>query len=56
LGNYQQRNFHVEFDLKNERFGFKQQNCVSWIGSFVLWYNIVWKREIISIDSSLLDV
>ncbi|KAI5585930.1 hypothetical protein POPTR_006G204700v4 [Populus trichocarpa] len=29
LGNYQQRNFHVEFDLKNERFGFKQQNCVS---------------------------
>ncbi|KAJ6743198.1 hypothetical protein OIU85_017190 [Salix viminalis] len=29
LGNYQQRNFHVEFDLENERFGFKQQNCVS---------------------------
>ncbi|CAK7341989.1 unnamed protein product [Dovyalis caffra] len=28
LGNYHQRNFYVEFDLENERFGFKQQSCV----------------------------
>lgn len=27
LGNYQQMNFHVEYDLKNNRFGFKRQNC-----------------------------
>jgi len=27
LGNYQQRNFYVEFDLENEKFGFKQQSC-----------------------------
>lgn len=27
LGNYQQRNFYVEFDLENEKFGFKQQIC-----------------------------
>jgi hypothetical protein len=33
LGNYQQRNFYVEFDLENEKFGFKQQSC-AWIGSF----------------------
>ncbi|KAB5519659.1 hypothetical protein DKX38_023978 [Salix brachista] len=28
LGNYQQRNFYVEFDLENEKFGFKPQSCV----------------------------
>ncbi|KAJ6303879.1 hypothetical protein OIU77_017706 [Salix suchowensis] len=28
LGNYQQKNFYVEFDLENEKFGFKPQSCV----------------------------
>lgn len=27
LGNYQQQNFYVEYDLENDRFGFRQQNC-----------------------------
>ncbi|KAK9723580.1 hypothetical protein RND81_05G009600 [Saponaria officinalis] len=27
LGNYQQQNLYVEYDLKNERFGFKKQVC-----------------------------
>ena len=27
LGNYQQMDFHVEYDLKNERFGFRRQTC-----------------------------
>ncbi|XP_043692580.1 probable aspartyl protease At4g16563 [Telopea speciosissima] len=27
LGNYQQQNFYVEYDLENERFGFRQQSC-----------------------------
>ena len=27
LGNYQQQNFYVEYDLENNRFGFKPQNC-----------------------------
>ncbi|EXC01923.1 Aspartic proteinase nepenthesin-2 [Morus notabilis] len=27
LGNYQQQNFHIEYDLKNERFGFRRQIC-----------------------------
>ncbi|XP_057954185.1 probable aspartyl protease At4g16563 [Malania oleifera] len=27
LGNYQQQNFYMEYDLKNERFGFRKQNC-----------------------------
>ncbi|KAL4606003.1 hypothetical protein ACB092_09G070700 [Castanea dentata] len=27
LGNTQQQNFYVEFDLENERFGFRKQNC-----------------------------
>ena len=27
LGNTQQQNFYVEFDLENDRFGFRKQNC-----------------------------
>ncbi|XP_020206876.1 probable aspartyl protease At4g16563 [Cajanus cajan] len=27
LGNYQQQNFYVEYDLENERFGFRRQSC-----------------------------
>ncbi|CAN1251889.1 Probable aspartyl protease At4g16563 [Linum perenne] len=27
IGNYQMQNFHVEFDLKKQRFGFKQEAC-----------------------------
>ncbi|KAF5750572.1 aspartic proteinase nepenthesin-1-like [Tripterygium wilfordii] len=27
LGNYQQQNFYIEYDLKNERFGFQKQIC-----------------------------
>ncbi|PON70082.1 Aspartic peptidase [Parasponia andersonii] len=27
LGNFQQQNFHIEYDLKNERFGFRRQSC-----------------------------
>ncbi|KAL5155565.1 putative aspartyl protease [Glycine soja] len=27
LGNYQQQNFYVEYDLENERFGFGPRNC-----------------------------
>ncbi|EYU26753.1 hypothetical protein MIMGU_mgv1a026671mg [Erythranthe guttata] len=27
LGNFLMQNFHVEFDLRNERFGFRQQYC-----------------------------
>ncbi|KAL7154141.1 hypothetical protein ABFS83_04G215200 [Erythranthe nasuta] len=27
LGNFLMQNFHVEFDLRNERFGFKKQFC-----------------------------
>ncbi|KAK7354992.1 hypothetical protein VNO80_14237 [Phaseolus coccineus] len=27
LGNYQQQNFYVEYDLGNERFGFRSQSC-----------------------------
>lgn len=27
LGNYQQQNFHVEYDLENQRFGFGARNC-----------------------------
>ncbi|CAM8892925.1 unnamed protein product [Rhodiola kirilowii] len=27
LGNYQMQNFYAEFDLQNDRFGFKPQNC-----------------------------
>lgn len=27
LGNFQQQNFYVEYDLENERFGFRQQSC-----------------------------
>ncbi|KAF2323814.1 hypothetical protein GH714_042399 [Hevea brasiliensis] len=27
LGSFQQQNFHIEYDLENERFGFKQQSC-----------------------------
>ncbi|GMY25355.1 probable aspartyl protease At4g16563 [Fagus crenata] len=27
LGNFQQQNFYVEYDLENERFGFRKQNC-----------------------------
>ncbi|KAL8501086.1 hypothetical protein ACS0TY_020596 [Phlomoides rotata] len=27
LGNFMMQNFHVEFDLRNERFGFRQQSC-----------------------------
>lgn len=27
LGNYQQQNFYVEYDLENERFGFRPQSC-----------------------------
>ncbi|GAA0162366.1 aspartic protease [Lithospermum erythrorhizon] len=28
LGNFQMQNYQVEFDLKNERFGFRQQLCI----------------------------
>ncbi|GMH23152.1 hypothetical protein Nepgr_024995 [Nepenthes gracilis] len=28
LGNYQQQNFYIEYDLENERFGFRKQQCV----------------------------
>ncbi|KAL2323024.1 hypothetical protein Fmac_027403 [Flemingia macrophylla] len=27
LGNYQQQNFYVEYDLENQRFGFRSQSC-----------------------------
>ncbi|KAL6145486.1 hypothetical protein ACLB2K_056172 [Fragaria x ananassa] len=27
LGNFQQQNFYVEYDLERERFGFKKQSC-----------------------------
>ncbi|XP_047982924.1 probable aspartyl protease At4g16563 [Salvia hispanica] len=27
LGNYQQQNFYIEYDLENERFGFRSQVC-----------------------------
>ncbi|KAF8044245.1 hypothetical protein BT93_A2282 [Corymbia citriodora subsp. variegata] len=27
LGSFQQQNFYVEYDLENERFGFKKQSC-----------------------------
>lgn len=27
FGNFQQQNFYVEYDLENERFGFRQKNC-----------------------------
>ncbi|KAL5545753.1 hypothetical protein UlMin_005440 [Ulmus minor] len=27
LGNYQQQNFQIEYDLKNDRFGFRRQIC-----------------------------
>ena len=27
LGNYQSQNFYTEYDLKNERFGFRRQRC-----------------------------
>jgi hypothetical protein len=27
LGNYQQQNFNVEYDLENDRFGFGPQSC-----------------------------
>ncbi|KAI4348902.1 hypothetical protein L6164_009567 [Bauhinia variegata] len=27
LGSFQQQNFYVEYDLENERFGFRPQNC-----------------------------
>ncbi|KAL9227715.1 hypothetical protein vseg_003369 [Gypsophila vaccaria] len=27
LGNYQQQNFYIEYDLKNQRLGFKKQIC-----------------------------
>lgn len=27
LGNFLMQNFHVEYDLRNERFGFRQQSC-----------------------------
>ncbi len=27
LGNFQMQNFYVEYDLRNERFGFRQQSC-----------------------------
>ncbi|PQQ17990.1 aspartic proteinase nepenthesin-1-like [Prunus yedoensis var. nudiflora] len=27
LGSFQMQNYHVEYDLQNERFGFKQQQC-----------------------------
>lgn len=27
LGNFMMQNFHVEFDLRNERLGFRQQSC-----------------------------
>ncbi|KAL2345287.1 hypothetical protein Fmac_006572 [Flemingia macrophylla] len=29
LGNYQQQNFHIEYDLENERFGFRPQKCTT---------------------------
>ncbi|XVF07562.1 hypothetical protein REPUB_Repub06bG0150000 [Reevesia pubescens] len=28
LGNFQQQNYYIEFDLANERFGFAKQSCV----------------------------
>ncbi|XP_050229994.1 probable aspartyl protease At4g16563 [Mercurialis annua] len=28
LGNFQQQNLYVEYDLENDRFGFKEQSCV----------------------------
>ncbi|XVF35065.1 hypothetical protein REPUB_Repub18cG0112800 [Reevesia pubescens] len=28
LGNFQQQNYYIEFDLANERFGFAKQRCV----------------------------
>lgn len=28
LGNYQQQNYYVEYDLEKERFGFKKQSCI----------------------------
>ncbi|KDP36132.1 hypothetical protein JCGZ_08776 [Jatropha curcas] len=27
LGNFQQQNFYIEYDLENDRFGFKKQSC-----------------------------
>ena len=27
LGNFQQQNLYVEYDLENERFGFRRQSC-----------------------------
>ena len=27
LGSFQQQNFYVEYDLKNDRFGFRPQSC-----------------------------
>lgn len=27
LGNFQMQNFYAEYDLVNERFGFRQQSC-----------------------------
>lgn len=30
LGNYQQQNFYIEYDLENERFGFRRQSC-KWV-------------------------
>uniref|UniRef100_A0A2P2Q5H4 Pepsin A n=1 Tax=Rhizophora mucronata TaxID=61149 RepID=A0A2P2Q5H4_RHIMU len=27
LGNFQQQNFYIEYDVQNNRFGFKQQRC-----------------------------
>ncbi|XP_061337324.1 probable aspartyl protease At4g16563 [Gastrolobium bilobum] len=27
LGNYQQQNYYVEYDLENQKFGFRSQNC-----------------------------
>ena len=27
LGNFQMQNFYVEYDLRNERLGFRQQSC-----------------------------
>ncbi|GAB2272130.1 hypothetical protein Dimus_006950 [Dionaea muscipula] len=29
IGNYLQQNFYVEYDLENEKFGFKKQQCAS---------------------------
>ncbi|KAK9755478.1 hypothetical protein RND81_01G028300 [Saponaria officinalis] len=28
VGNYQQQNYYIEYDLKNERLGLKKQNCL----------------------------